>query len=112
MALEIKSAIRQTKPKGITKIGTIPQPDGTQVLLISGESKITSSAPIEITTLPKKPKARYFSTELVDSASDLPEEALLGVDLLAILLEYWLGWRKMNCGNERGSYANRTREVL
>ena len=101
MALEIKSAIRQTKPKGITKIGTIPQPDGTQVLLISGESKMTRSAPIEITTLPKKPKARYFS-----------EEALLGVDLLAILLEYWLGWRKMNCGNERGSYANRTREVL
>jgi hypothetical protein len=42
----------------------------------------------------------------------LLEERGLDLGLLAILLEYWLGWRKIDLGSERGRYANRTREVL
>ena len=49
------------------------------------------TAPREITTLPIKPKARYFSIGLVDSTELLPFEAFFEDVLLDILLEYWLG---------------------
>jgi hypothetical protein len=87
LAFTTRSAIRQTKPKGITRIGIIPQPVGTQVLFTNGAKMITNTAAAEITMLIKKPKARYFSTGLVVSAG---LAALFLVLLFAILLEYWL----------------------
>jgi hypothetical protein len=59
--------------------------------LISGARRITRTAPREITTLPKNAKARYFSKGLVDSTAVLPLDVFFEDDLLAILLEYWLG---------------------
>lgn len=90
----------------------MPQPVGNQVLLTRGAKRITNIAPIETITLPRKAKARYFSRD--DSGAEFPveEESILELGFLAILLEYWLGSSKMDCGNERGSYANRTRKVL
>jgi hypothetical protein len=112
IALATSKAIRQTKPKGITKIGIIPQPTGTQVLLTRGASKMTRIARNETTTLTKKAKARYFSKVTEAEGLALLEERGLDLGLLAILLEYWLGWRKIDLGSERGRYANRTRKVL
>jgi len=60
-------------------------------LLISGARRITKTERIEITTLPRKPKARYFSNGLVGSTAVLPLDTFFEDDLLAILLEYWLG---------------------
>ena len=78
-------------PNGITRIGIMPQPEGTQVLLTSGAKRMTRIAPTETITLPMKAKARYFSRE--DSGAELPfgEESRLELGFLAILLEYWLG---------------------
>jgi hypothetical protein len=90
-ALATSSVIRHKTPKGITRIGIIPQPEGTQVLETSGDSRMTKIARTETKTLATKPIARYFSTKLVDSAEDLATGALLAGGLLAILLEYWLG---------------------
>jgi hypothetical protein len=75
----------------MTRIGIIPQPEGTQVLLTKGESRITRIATTETKTLATKPMARYFSTKLEESPLVLAEAGLLALDLLAILLEYWLG---------------------
>jgi hypothetical protein len=52
---------------------------------------MTRTERIEIRALPRKPKARYFSNGLVGSTGVLLLEALFEDDLLAILLEYWLG---------------------
>jgi hypothetical protein len=52
---------------------------------------MTRTERIEIRALPRKPKARYFSNGLVGSTVVLLLEALFEDDLLAILLEYWLG---------------------
>jgi len=90
LAFAISKPIRQRKPKGNSKIGIIPQPCGTQVLFISGANRIIRTAPREITTLPRKPKARYFSNGLVDSTGVWPLEAFFEDVLLDILLEYWL----------------------
>jgi hypothetical protein len=78
-------------PNGITRIGIMPQPEGTQVLLTSGANRMTRIATTETITLPTKAKARYFSRE--DSGAELPagEESILELGFLAILLEYWLG---------------------
>ena len=48
-------------------------------------------ATTETKTLATKPMARYFSTKLEESPLVLAEAGLLALDLLAILLEYWLG---------------------
>ena len=88
IALDTKRVIRHRTPNGITKIGTIPQPDGTQVLLTNGASRITKMARTDTRTLPRKPKARYFSRgELVSGEVDW----ILELGFLAIPLDYWLG---------------------
>jgi hypothetical protein len=48
-------------------------------------------AATETKTLATKPMAMYFSTKLEESPLVLAEAGFLAVDLLAILLEYWLG---------------------
>ena len=91
IALATSKAIRQAAPKGITKIGIIPQPDGTQVLLTRGANRITKIAPMETITLPMKAKARYFSNTDAIEESPLVEDWILELGFLAILLGYWLG---------------------
>ena len=91
IALATRSAIKQRKPKGKTRIGIIPQPDGTQVLFSSGASRITKIASTETITLPMKAKARYFSNKDALSALLLDVDWILELGFLAILLEYWLG---------------------
>ena len=83
--------IRQRTPKGMTRIGIIPQPVGTQVLLSNGDKRMTRIATIETKTLATKPMARYFSAKLDEFASVPVVEGLFTLGLLAILLEYWLG---------------------
>jgi hypothetical protein len=75
----------------MTRIGIIPQPVGTQVLLTKGDRRITRIATIETKTLARKPMARYFSTKLDEFASVPVVEGVFTRGLLAILLEYWLG---------------------
>jgi hypothetical protein len=91
IALATSRAIKQRKPKGKTKIGIIPQPDGTQVLFTSGASRITKIATSETITLPMKAKARYFSNKEALSALFFVAGWILELGFLAILLEYWLG---------------------
>ena len=86
-------------------------PLGTNVPLVSGARIIMKIVITETITLPKKPKARYFSNKDEESALLLLAAGILEV-LLAILLEYWLGRDKIDLSDERGSYANRTREIL
>jgi hypothetical protein len=91
IALATRSATKQRKPKGKTKIGIIPQPDGTQVLFSSGANRITKIASTETITLPMKAKARYFSNKDAPSALLFDVDWILELGFLAILLEYWLG---------------------
>ena len=91
IALATRSAIKQRKPKGKTKIGIIPQPDGTQVLFTRGASRITKTATKETITLPMKAKARYFSNKGASCALPFVADWILELGFLAILLEDWLG---------------------
>lgn len=69
-------AIRQSTPKGIKKIGTMPRPVGTKAPLEIVDSRMTRIAKTEAITLPTKPKARYFSKADVGAGLDFDWDLL------------------------------------
>jgi hypothetical protein len=89
-ALATSKAIRHTKPKGITSIGTIPKPAGTEPAPENEENRITRIARTDAITLPMKPIARYFSRTEALTGVVFEADRVLEESFLAILLEYWL----------------------